>query len=304
MVVLIFRVANEPRQSARSVLSSAPAEPQRTDAGSQSWKLGSTSATATTSPSSAADALSKFGRMAAAYSGAEDLRVFVEKAKLKPEDGGIAYASLAVRHCSAALGLQTSAGKTWDRTTALDQTAAPQRMAALELYKRRCASFTHEELAAAAEVFQTGANSDPVVKVLIAARGNLDATTRTRLTEEMMRMRDPYSLTSMPLLQSRGGPAYLDGIPYGGVDRREYMHAISLLPCAFGAGCDKSHEGVVLQCVAEGTCAKDLFDLVRHASAETPGSYERIMTIYSRLAQVVASGDSSALVPPRGQTAR
>lgn len=244
--------------------------------------------------------LTAFGRMAAELSAATDLRVFAERAKQHPENGGIAYASLAVQQCLMAKNLKTVAGKSWEKSAALDPKHASDRLAALSLYERRCASFTDTEIRGAQELLKSGEQKDPVVVLRNQIRRQLTDTERLDLSARIMEMRDPYLLQNMPLLRApkEGEAVYLDGKPYGGVERAEFTMAITLLPCAYGTLCDSSHESVVGQCITTGTCAKDLFELVQRGTSETPGSYERILGIYQRLRDVVAANEVGALARP------
>jgi len=96
-------------------------------------------------PSTSNPVYTKFGAMARELSNASDLRAFAEKARLRPEDGGIAYAHAAALYCVSIRGIR-------ERTPDLEKVAAgdprygSRRLQLLSELARRCESFTSTEL--------------------------------------------------------------------------------------------------------------------------------------------------------------
>lgn len=249
---------------------------------------------------STAPHLTRYGSMARLASKSPDLRRFVELAKSRPDEGGIAYAIAALERCVNEHRLRNIFDMQLRETATSDPSSALRKKALLN-ERERCSSFADEELLSVGELVQRGMREDPVVIVKSRLATMSSLKDRQELSLEIMSMRDPQLLARMPLLaeaaNKQGTAPHLDGKPYGGVQSAEFFAAVNLLPCAFGEACDQGHEFVVRACVSYGICSDTTFDVYKKIHAKRPGSYENILSTFARLRDVIQSKDLNALSP-------
>lgn len=254
------------------------------------------------------DALTRFGRMARERARAPDLRVFVESAKRRPEDGGVAYAIDTLVMCQGLSELASSSAQLQREMAQEPADPLAARLNALERLTRRCAGFTREELSRAPlQLWQSAATSDP----LLAWRARRLQATRDRdygqlrqLAIELFQMGDPLSLTSglasAVEVYEQGKPVvYLDGRRFGGLAAEDFWSAVGLLECSFGVPCDGSDIYVLRACALEGACFSDRIELYRQQMfRDAPATFEAILRVRDRLVDAIRRGDIDAFKPP------
>jgi hypothetical protein len=254
------------------------------------------------------DALTRFGRMARERAHARDLRVFVESAKRRPEDGGVAYAIDTLVMCQGLSELATSAARRQREMAQGPADLLAARLNALERLTHRCAGFTREELSRdPPELWKSAATSDP----LLAWRSRRSQATRDRdygqrrqLAIELFEMRDPLLLASglasvVGVYEQGKAVVYLDGRRFGGLAAEDFWSAVGLLECSFGVPCDESDIYVLHACALEGACFSDRIELYRQQMfRDAPATFEAILRVRDRLVDAIRRGDIDAFKPP------
>lgn len=240
---------------------------------------------------------------------ADDLRVFAEAAKQKPELGGFAYAQVAANMCQLreSPALQ-SAGKLAPLS---NHPSVHKRIEAYKRFERRCGSFTKEELAndyGVAFMREGRQRGDVIVNAQYALGDRFESTKRSRdgdsaLVAEAMMIGDPLILdmlqTFTAVVTKDGKPrSYLDGVEFGGVPRQDFHYAWMLTGCAF-SNCDlDNNTDVLLACVNNGVCVADRVALLEWELSRQPGRFDRIMQVQRRLVSVIQNREVEALLPP------
>jgi hypothetical protein len=256
----------------------------------------------------------KSDSMAAEYRDAADLRIFVEKAKQRPERGGALYAAAALFECSLLRDAQSARLSQLKQQLSTDRGAqAAQRLAALQWLEQRCVGFTTTEVSLADEAFlrEWGQGKDALLalKARVMKANPPDDVQRRQLLTEVLATGEPLLL---PLVQGlatapsddRGGFAtFLDGQPYAGLDAEGFAAAWRLMSCQVTSSCALRDSQLMQQCAFDGRCAQSIEAGVRIAAHSTK-EYERIQAVAERLTQVIKGGDPTPLLPPQrtGQT--
>jgi hypothetical protein len=254
--------------------------------------------------------LSASGRLAAEAEKSRNLREFVNQARLRVEEGGMAYAHAALAYCSAWLGLSKERDKLEVEISQSNEPTVQDRYDRLAFALDRCSAFLADELSTDALValYVNETSKDPVIE----ARRNLqqigwrNADERASAIRKILLLKDPQLLAGGAglALQATATPegwaAYVDGKEFGGTTREAYVAAWALVPCAFGAACDRNEPEVAMMCVVKGECYESKRDLIAARFGADSNQFAEVLRLSSRLIEIVRQADAQALMPPGG----
>lgn len=255
--------------------------------------------------------LSASGRLAAEAEKSRNLREFVNQARLRVEEGGMAYAHSALAYCSAWLGLSKERDELEAKISQSNEPTVQDRYDRLAFALDRCSAFLADELSTDALIglyMDATSKKDPVIE----ARRNLqqigwrNADERASSIRKILLLKDPQLLAGGAglALQATATPegwvAYVDGKEFGGTTREAYVAAWALVPCAFGAACDRNEPEVAMMCVVKGDCYASKRDLIAARFGADSNQFAEVLRLSSRLIEIVRQADAQALMPPGG----
>jgi hypothetical protein len=245
------------------------------------------------------------------YADASDLRIFVEKAKRQPARGGIYYASIALEECRALRAEIQGSPPLADAaklaaTAALAGQPTNARMHSLAVLQSRCASFTSDELGVTEQraLITWGRAQDPMAKlrakILEGSADLQDPEKRQALMNEVLALNDPGVLELLRgLAWSVSGDQaaiFLDGQEFGGLDGEQFDTAWMLMTCTLSRRCNERGVVVEQNCGLGQICAESMQTMLRSRAASDV-EFQKISAVANRLAQIVATGQVSALRP-------
>lgn len=248
----------------------------------------------------AQSALSPSGRLAQEATRSKNLREFVERAKQRPTEGGIAYAVAAMHYCQYFMqmsanysSLAAEVGRSQDGGT------AARRLAALNQLTAQCRDFTVAELGQAMSLRASGKWSDPILQ--LQGRwfeySRLTDDQRVELVSATLAAKDPYLLHWLgPRIgqQQHNGETivYFNNQRFGGLETAaDWWAAWSLVPCQFGEDCSASSDLTQL-CVFDATCYPDRQALVRSKFAGREAEFNKVLTVAASLSDAVERGEA------------
>jgi hypothetical protein len=245
--------------------------------------------------------------LAAEFESERNLRVFVERVKQRPNEGGLFFANKVLRFCNIVMNDTKSEPKETSVKDTHGQLSA-RDFAATELASR-CSGFSKADFDEM-ESLQDGRQIDPVLAAYkrLVLPTNDKRTLKERQTDLSIYMNNAGHVLDLNALTAvgettKGKSIFLDGVPYGGVSEEAFLRAfsawkltqsrslsqspeqsiISMSICSFGAG----------RCEGDGL-SRELWDL----PADSPVRRE-VQAIYPRLSSVLSAANVEALSAPQ-----
>ena len=242
------------------------------------------------------------------YQTAPDLRIFVERMRRSPQNGGALYALHAVMECkliraAGISGEQSAAFQAKSSGTGVDNVLA--RQSSFEDLSRRCASFTEAELAGVEQksLLEWAVNNDELFLIRRKAYSiaSLAKQEKAELLGRIVKSRDPILLE---LLRSTGGtdsdgmvPSFA-GVPYAGLDPESYFIAWDLAICRAAGSCGYRTDRVKFECAAGGQCASSLENLLE-ISSNSKQILPGVRQVADRIFNAIINNDVNAFVGGR-----
>jgi hypothetical protein len=251
----------------------------------------------------AAPGLTVYGEMARDFESSRDLRDFVERARRRPEAGGISYALAAISYCNSWEGMRDERERLEQEATGSTVPKVQERWLAVSIATGRCDRFKPDEISFEAMhsmYASPAAKHDPIIGIQGRLKSARTEQERTEVAREILQMRDPLLLASAARMFSQGNAEslpHVDGRRWGGVSQVAYLNAWLLVPCSFGAPCDHADIEVAMACAQYGHCHPDRRELIR--ARLSPQDYADALRLHARLVEIVTTADADALRPPR-----
>lgn len=239
------------------------------------------------------------------YADAKDFRVFFYSAIALPQQGGVFYASEAVRTCST-MSMHTAEefGRARSATNSYgDNRKAVARLAALDRLKARCSGFQPDELASLNSLQKAGLErGDPLVaasKALHASIASKDVALAQKAVLNVLQLNDPVLLEqmgmSMAVVSSGDQTPSFRGQPLSNDDFRHYSMAWSLAQCQLSNFCRANDVWADQLCALHGVCVDgDREEAVRELYKSDPTGLARTLDLTNQILRSVRSGDVGA----------
>jgi hypothetical protein len=237
----------------------------------------------------------------------DDLRVFTELAKQRPQDGGIYFAKTINNYCwdvQEFLSSPTSLAANLNES----HKVATQRDASVNKLRRLCGGFLISEANAsgfAQLVTGPSAKADPMLKAeqsAISASLSGDISQRKAAVQELLDSAAPLVIVNAPLgqINSNGG-MFFDGKFYGGKNDPQgglILQAARLFAaCKFGDNCGPEDRMLLLPCAVDGVCVNDRFEFVAASFAKnslTNQQYQEAVQLSEKMVAAIESKNVEA----------
>ncbi len=247
---------------------------------------------------------------------AKDLRVFVEMAKQRPEDGGLYFAKAVNNYCSDARRFLASPEQRDVQPGETHKTTI-RRDAATDRLRRLCGGFLESEADGTgyvALVKHPSANLDPLIasekKVLSdTSDPSLKEKMREQATLNFLNTPVPLVIVNAPLSEvNSNGAFFFDGKTYGGkgdfAGGSLLQAARFLAACKFGDDCGESDRYLLLPCATEGICTSSRSEYVAALFAKDLGSehanrYQEAVQLSEKMARAIQDKNVAAFIKPR-----
>lgn len=250
------------------------------------------------------------------FNTSKNLREFVYFALQHPENGGVFYASQALKLCKNILQ-STEFGKQAQTPYSQEKSKsyAAASSASSEL-RMKCSGFNEHELSdskIAETLSVNGVTKDP----LLIAQAEFAKTTksytvtadnnksREKALASIFQTQDPLIIQDVGLrLAIQIDPAsgkrgyWFDGSFYSLDSDTDVGLAIYMLPCGLGLTCNSSEFDVATRCAANGNCPDGRLDYVKSMLESKPGAYEKVVQVYTKMVSEISSKNSSAFIRP------
>lgn len=230
---------------------------------------------------------------------AGDLRVFSEKAKLHPEQGGIFYAKRAKFQCLTVFDLIRSG----DKQPPIRSEDLYAQQDALRKLQNRCANFNAYEVEPP-EVLIGNNNGDVLRDSLLSIQKRLSKAgsneERKAPLLELLERADP-ELMRLALIPVTERGQYFDGEYYPfGSPSNIIGEALGLLACDWGDRCDSDDFEVVYTCALQGRCVADRMSLIDLQLKDNPSSQMSlgdVKRLKDRILLAINSRNINAFMP-------
>ena len=250
-----------------------------------------------------ASSVTVYGEMARDFESSRELRDFVERARKRPEAGGISYALAAIGYCNSWEGMRDERERLQREAAGSTVLKVHERLLAVSIATGRCAAFKPDEVSLEAMYSMyasPAAKLDPIIGIQARLKSARTEQERTEVARQLLQMRDPLLLASASRMFSQGNAEslpHVDGRRWGGVSQVAYLNAWLLVPCSFGASCDHADIEVAMACAQYGQCYPDRRELIR--ARLSPQDHADALRLHARLVEIVTTADAAALRPPR-----
>jgi hypothetical protein len=243
---------------------------------------------------------------------ARDLRVFVEEAKQRPQDGGNYFAKTLNVFCWDARQLiRTPSLKVINADES--HKVASKRDAAMDKLRGLCSGFLDSEAEGKGYSYLMKSDvgkSDPIFMAernILEAASTGDLSKRKQALLEMLNYPVPLVVIDAPLneITTEAGWVF-DGKVYGGkgdpVGAVNVQAAKFLAACKFGDDCSETDRMLLLPCARDGICAGDRFDYVAALLANDPNSssdrYQEVIALSDKFANAIQQKNADAFLQP------
>lgn len=235
-----------------------------------------------------------------------DGRVFFEKVKELPNEGGIYYARAMLNQCRnirEMLDNQFSGNSDWNDQG--EHRVEVKKIEVAKILTRKCQSFLQSELTLSIEQ-ELIALAKVKKDVLQVSSENLDEARKSndrkaiRLAlKKILALKDPlfFSIEGMKLLR-HDGAIWLYGQSYP-IETTAIIQAMYLVPCEFGLICDNTNYFVLSTCQKSGHCYDSLFELIlKEGTGGDQDKFRSIIQFQRNIAKAIRNEDVDAFMMP------
>lgn len=233
-----------------------------------------------------------------------NMRDFMHKSRLHPEQGGLYYAYRGLMECAGRSQFVRQPqydGKGDTKKFARQQDVATQN-------QLRCANLLASDWSddnlqlAKAELEQSHDLLYRWEQQFKLAQQQKDGKLMRELIQQWLELEDPALILDqgMAILSSQGQPRayWFAGKDYRSVDDiQELTAATDLVACEIAGNCGPYSLWWTSHCLRDNTCYEDWFDAYQHIYHQ-PGKYQRIYVIYQQMLNAIQRKDLDAFINP------
>ncbi|MBC3874064.1 hypothetical protein [Undibacterium flavidum] len=234
----------------------------------------------------------------------KNMRIFMENAVKRPEEGGISMALQGMLQCRHRMALP----KEIPFKAGMDSQVYAKRVNALRLTEHICQGLQEEDVSPQKEE-QLRNLAEKQGDIRSNLWGDLSSALLARkiqaippVVEKFLSIKDPYLIKSwtQEIMLSQSGKAkvyWFDGEELHGEQKQDMRNAISLAHCSFGDPCNQNDLAVAVNCADTGFCYDHLTEYVRDVTYKNnPQGYARMLEYRQRLVDAIKREDIDAFI--------
>lgn len=242
--------------------------------------------------------------MANEFYASHDLRAFVEKAKTRPEEGGISYAYQAFSKCKT-IRQDLEAVPNLPVDTKEDSVSYGKRLEIYNKMKYLCQGFTADELSddSLVELIKSLLDSTDVISMAESSISK-NPQHRQEYYKQIVELQDPILIQRENSTErdknSKGEKGqWFDGEFYPvSKGKSPYYDSWQLVSCSFGASCDNSNNVITSLCIREGKCYDNLSDFYKYyVYKDDEASFNKLIQLNNQITKAIKQGRTEAFLP-------